>query len=255
MNITNKNYFTKYQKLIGHQIGQLIKDFGFEKINGNLGYHVQASAVYSSNIEGNSIDLNSFMNYKLSKQIKHPQKEIQEIENLIAAYEFAQNNVLTENNLLNCHKIFSKTLVSASNRGKFRNEKVGVFGQDGLVYLAVEQELVKENMSLFFKEINELLNTDISTEEVFYFASFIHLVFAHIHPFRDGNGRAARLIEKWFLTQKLGDLFWNIPSEKYYKENKNEYYKNINLGVNFYELNYDTCIHFLSMLPKCLEKF
>ena len=254
MNISNKKYFPEYQKLIGHRISELIRDFGFEKINGNLGYNIQASAVYSSNIEGNSIDLNSFMNYKLSNQIKHPQKEILEIENLIAAYEFAQNNTLNEINLFNCHKIFPKTLVSTANRGKYRNEKVGVFGQDGLVYLSIEPEFVKEKMKIFFNEINELLNTNVSTEEVFYYASLIHLVFAHIHPFRDGNGRAARLLEKWLITQKLGNDFWNIPSEKFYKENQTEYYKNINLGVNYYELDYDKCIPFLAMLPRCLEK-
>ena len=57
-------------------------------------------------------------------------------------------------------------------------------------------------------------------EEVFYFASMLHLVFAHIHPFQDGNGRAARLLEKWFLASKLEDKAWLIQSEKFYKENK-----------------------------------
>jgi Fic family protein len=52
----------------------------------------------------------------------------------------------------------------------------------------------------------------LSAEEVFYFASFIHLRFVHIHPFRDGNGRAARLIEKWFIAEKLGKQFWKLPN-------------------------------------------
>ncbi len=81
----------------------------------------------------------------------------------------------------------------------------------------------------------------------------IHLKLAHIHPFRDGNGRAARLIEKWFIAEKLGNDFWKILSEKYYKEHQPEYYNNINLGVNYYELNYDKCIPFLLMLPGCLK--
>ncbi|WP_394370742.1 Fic family protein [Pedobacter endophyticus] len=83
----------------------------------------------------------------------------------------------------------------------------------------------------------------------------IHLRFAHIHPFRDGNGRAARLLEKWFLAQKLGIELWKIPSEKYYKEHQPEYYKNINLGVNFYELNYDNCLPIITMLPNSLTSY
>lgn len=47
-----------------------------------------------------------------------------------------------------------------------------------------------------FREINELSRKKIKIEEVFYRASMSHLRFAHIHPFADGNGRAARLLEK-----------------------------------------------------------
>ena len=65
MKITNKKYFQQYYDLIGHQIQSFINNFDFSDLRVNLGYSTQASAVYSSNIEGNSIDLNSFMNYKL----------------------------------------------------------------------------------------------------------------------------------------------------------------------------------------------
>ncbi len=253
MRITNDKYLNQYQDLIGNQIGKLVELFDFAEKSTDLGYKTQASAVYSSNIEGNSIDLNSYMNYKLSHEKFKPQKEIQEIENLVQAYEFAQSNPLTEKNFLQCHKIFAKTLVIKSKQGKYRDEKVGVFGQSGLVYLAIEPELVKVTMGDFFVDLGALLNMELSKPKAFYFASLIHLKFAHIHPFRDGNGRAARLLEKWFLAEKLGKDFWKLSSEKYYKEHQTDYYKNINLGVNYYELNYDKCIPFLLMLSEALK--
>jgi Fic family protein len=254
MRIFEDKFFNQYNDLIGIQMEDLINSFNFsESKNDNLGYKTQASAVYSSNIEGNSIDLNSFMNYKLFQEKFKTHKEIQEIENLIAAYEFAQSNQLNEKNFLQCHKILSKTLVLKSNQGKYRNEKIGVFGESGLVYLAIEPDFVKETMKELFNDLKLLLDKNLSTSQVFYHASLLHLKFVHIHPFRDGNGRAARLIEKWFLSEKLGNIFWKLSSEKYYKEHQPEYYQTINLGVNYYVLDYNRCLPFLIMLPKSMK--
>lgn len=253
MRITERKYLDTYKKSIGDEIPKLIADFDFSENRGGFEYLTKSSAIYSSNIEGNSIDLNSYMNYEMNKEKFKVGKEIEEIEDLIEAYEFAQNNKLSEKNVLNCHKIFSDTLLIRSKRGKYRSEQVGVFGKAGLAYMAVEPEFVEKEMKLFFRDISELILSDLKEIEVFYFASLIHLRFAHIHPFRDGNGRAARLIEKWFITEKLGPDFWRMPSEEYYKNNQAKYYETINLGVNYSELNYDNCVRFLEMLPNCLK--
>ena len=253
MRVTERKYLNTYLQSTGKEISTLIEEFDFSEDKGGLEYLTKSSAVYSSNIEGNSIDLNSYMNYELNKDKFKVGKEIEEIEDLIEAYEFAQNNSLTESNLLQCHKIFSETLLIKSKRGKYRIEQVGVFGKTGLAYMAVEPDFVEKEMKVFFAGIEELISQELSKEEVFYFASLIHLRFAHIHPFRDGNGRAARLLEKWFITEKLGRDFWKIPSEENYKVNQAKYYETINLGVNFYELNYDRCLGFLEMLPMCLK--
>jgi Fic family protein len=253
MRITERKYLDTYIKSIGHKIPTLIENFDFSENRGGFEYLTKSSAVYSSNIEGNSIDLNSYMNYEMNKDKFKAGKEIEEIEDLIEAYGFAQVNKLNEKNLLNCHKIFSGTLLIRSKRGKYRIEQVGVFGKSGMAYMAVEPEFVAKEMKIFFQDLNELISTDLNKIEVFYFASLIHLRFAHIHPFRDGNGRAARLIEKWFIVEKLGHDFWKISTEEYYRKNQSKYYETINLGVNFYELNYDKCIGFLEMLPNCLK--
>ena len=251
--ITEKKYLADYHKLIGHKIDDLIQSHDFSDRNIELGYATQTSAIYSSNIEGNPLDLNSYMNYQLSKEKFKPTKEVEEIDNLVKAYEFAQSHPLNEMNFLKCHEIFSKTLLIISKRGKYRIEKVGVYDERGLVYLAIEPEFIEEKMKVFFNGIQSLLNEKLSNEETFYHASLLHLKFAHIHPFRDGNGRGARLLEKWFIAKKLGDQFWKIPSEKYYRDHRDDYYTNINSGVNYYELDYDRCLPFLTMLPQCLE--
>ncbi len=253
MNTISLKYFADYREIIGNEIPELVKYFDFSDHKGTFDYLTKASAVYSSNIEGNRVDLNSFMNYELSKEKFKTGKEIEEIEDLISAYEFAQNNALSENNLLKCHTTISKMFLIKSKRGNYRNEQVGVFGKSGMAYLAVEPEFVKREMTALFAKIEELSATDFTENEIFYYASFIHLRFAHIHPFRDGNGTAARLLEKWFIAEKLGENFWRIPSEEYYKNNQAKYYETIGIGVNFYELDYAKCVPFLSMLPECLR--
>ena len=251
--IINKKYFDKYMQIIGQQIPDLIEQFDFSEMTISLDYLTKASAVYSSNIEGNTIDLNSYMNYQMNKEKLKKGKELREIEDLVAAYQYAQNNFLSEVNFLKVHSILSKTFLIKSKQGKYRIEQIGVFDKGGMVYLAVEPEFVTQEMTTFFADIQKLLNENLSAEEVFYYASFIHLRLAHIHPFSDGNGRVARLLEKWFIAEKNGKQFWLIPSENYYKVHQTEYYNTINIGVNYYTLDYDKCIDFLQMLPNCLK--
>ncbi|MDZ7725935.1 MAG: Fic family protein [candidate division KSB1 bacterium] len=253
MRVTDTIYFAAYHDRIGHKIPNLISNHDFSEGTIEFSYSTRSSAVYSANIEGNPLDLNSYMNQKRS-QTKFKSKELQEIDNLIAAYELALQNELNETNFLACQALFSKTLLIKSKRETYRDEKVGVYDQNGLVYLAIEPEKVKERMNAFFQGITTLLKADLSEEATFYHASLIHLIFVHIHPFLDGNGRGARLLEKWFISQVLGEHFWKIPSEKYYWDHRPEYYENINLGVNYYELDDSGCLPFLAMLPGCLAE-
>jgi Fic family protein len=140
------------------------------------------------------------------------------------------------------------------NRWKYRWDKVGVFWKEWLIYLAIEPEKVREEMNILFWEIKELLKSELNIEETFFYASLIHLRFVHIHPFSDWNGRVARILEKWFLSKKLWEKFQKLQSEEFYFKNRNIYYNNINLWVNFYELNYNNSLNFLKMLVDSLLK-
>ena len=254
MKLTDKFYFTDYTLRLPAGICGLVKSFDIESKDFDLGYRIQAAAVFSSNIEGNTLDLNSYMNLKIKNELKYKKKEVSEIDELIGAYNFARTNELNENTFLETHRILSRSILIKSQRGKYRQQPVGVFSENGLVYLGVEDQYVARHMNDLFTQISSILKGKNSVEEILYYASLIHLRFVHIHPFVDGNGRAARLLEKWFLTTLLGSNYWNLLSEKYYKENQRQYYNNINLCVNFNELNYSECIPFLLMLPEAFRK-
>jgi len=82
----------------------------------------------------------------------------------------------------------------------------------------------------------------------------INIIFVKIHPWNDGNGRSARLIEKWFLAQKLGAKAWFLQSEKNYYLQHQTYYKNIHLlGLEYPYLDYSQALPFLLMLPNSIS--
>ena len=78
-------------------------------------------------------------------------------------------------------------------------------------------------------------------------------MLAKIHPFADGNGRTARLLEKWFLSKKLGEKAWDIQTEKMYQTNLKKYYTRIHLGATYETLNFNLLVSFLLMLPVALR--
>ncbi len=217
-------------------------------------YYIISSSLYSSKIEGNTLDANSFFRNR-GKKSSPKNKEVKEIECLMEAYKFASENLLNRTNFLKAHLLLSKTLLPGKERGVLRKVQVGIRDSNTMkpVYMAVEPQFLEQEFSKLFDDIVELLTLELSHKEIFYFASMIHLWTAKIHPFGDGNGRAARLLEKWFLVSKLGLAAWSINSEKYYWDNRSDYYQNIALGYNYYVLYWERCIPFLLMLPKAVQ--
>lgn len=254
MDVIDRLYYQRWLKAVrGHKPDKLWREFAAQEDLPPLDFSNAVSAVYSASIEGNSIDLNSYLQSKFRGQrIKFKAKEREEIEFLEEAYAFAQSYALTEKNLLTAHGILATSLLPQSSLGKYRDQMVYVYSRAGMEYAALEPEFVPGAMRELFAGVRALKRSALNVSSVFYHAALIHLVFAHIHPFMDGNGRAARLLEKWFLAAHLGREAWHVGSEAYYREHLAAYYKNIKLGLNYYTLNYERCVPFLTMLVKSL---
>jgi hypothetical protein len=89
MNILTDEYLPEFIKKTGDKLAGFPGKFAAGSDENNFEYFLESSAVYSSNIEGNSIDLNSFMNSIMLKE-KINSKEYKEIIDLILAYKFAK---------------------------------------------------------------------------------------------------------------------------------------------------------------------
>jgi hypothetical protein len=67
--------------------------------------------------------------------------------------------------------------------------------------------------------------------------------------------RISRLIEKWFLADKLGEKAWLVESEKFYYKHHNSYYNNLRaLGLEYENIDYKKALPFLQMLANSLAK-
>jgi Fic family protein len=213
-------------------------------------FYTSVSSVYSSKIEGEDIDLDSYIKHR-SMGIKFKHDYTKKTDDLYNAYQFANTHELTPINIAKAHKLISKNILPKNQQGKIRNQNMYVTTADGRIdYVAVSPFKVQYEMEKFYQDVANLLSQNLSHEEVFYYAAFIHLVFLKIHPWDDGNGRCSRLLEKWFIAQKLGQKAWFLQTEKYYYLHHDQYYQNIrNLGLDYEYLDFNKALPFLLMLP------
>jgi len=210
-----------------------------------------ASSIFSSQIEGSSIDLHDY--YRSQEMGLKKSKPIQEIDDLIKAYQYAQKSKITEKTILTAHRYLSNMLLGKNDqyKGHYRDKEVTIRNMQtgSVIYSGAAAKIVPQEMQKLLADINQLINQDLTHNEVFYFAAQIHLRLTEIHPFADGNGRMARLLEKWFLSRMLGSVAWYIQSERNYQRRIVSYYKNIHLGNSYETLKDERSLPFLLMLP------
>ncbi len=220
----------------------------------SFSFYTSVASVFSSKIEGENIELDSYVKHK-ALGVQFQPYYTRKVDDLYSAYTFAQANSLTPNNLKEAHALLSANILEAGKQGKFRNQNMYVTTDDGRIeYVAVSPFELESEMDKWYSDVVYLLQQEMCIEEVFYYAAYLHLVFVKIHPWNDGNGRTARLIEKWFIAEKLGVKAWFLQSEKNYYLQHALYYTNLRrLGIEYPQLDYSKALDFLLMLPQSIE--
>lgn len=255
LKIIHSELLSEYLKDIPKDLQQNFDALKDAEISTNtFSFYTSVASVFSSKIEGENIELDSYIKHKRDG-IEFLPDYTKKIDDLYSAYSFAKTNVLNKTNISKAHKLLSKHIVAKNFQGKLRIQNMYVSTPDGKIeYVAASPFEVETEMGKFYSDIELLLKQELSIHEVFFFAAMIHLVFVKIHPWNDGNGRSGRLLEKWFLGQKLGTKAWYVPSERNYYEQHQTYYKNIRaLGIEYPELDYSKSLPFLLMLPNSLK--
>lgn len=255
LQIISKDLLEDFKKNVPNSLFEIFEKLRDAEISTeSFSFYTSVSSVFSSKIEGEDIELDSYIKHK-KFGIEFLPDYTKKIDDLYNAYTFAKENNLNQENISEVHKLLSKHIVAVHSQGKIRTQNMYVTTPDGKIeYVATLPFEVQNEMEKFYNDIEILLKQNLTIEDAFYYAAMIHLVFVKIHPWNDGNGRSARLLEKWFLAQKLGDKAWFIQSEKNYYLNHQTYYKNIRLlGLEYAELDYLQSLPFLLMLPNSLN--
>jgi len=165
------------------------------------------SFVYNTNaIEGNMLTLEETAEILDGSLTIHKKQErdVKEVENMKECIDFLfdYTEELTEELILKLHYIEQKGIMS--DAGKYRNVNVRVGN-----YVCPSWGEIPQLMS-------EFLDWYVQVKDKLYpfeLASLVHLKFVRIHPFRDGNGRMARLLMNLVLL-KAGYPLLNIFNDK-----------------------------------------
>ncbi len=197
---------------------------------GELRRHAIALSVhYSTRIEGNTLTLEQVQSLLRGKQVAAPVSQQREALNYHEAMQYAQSVAaslsprLSEDTVKAIHFIVTKSLPGGYNPGQYR------LTQNFVINSATQRRLFQppppDRVQPLMDEYVRWLNTSQEGLSPYYKAGLAHLNFVAIHPFDDGNGRTARVLEALVLylagykSQELVSLeeYFGLDTQGYYR--------------------------------------
>ena len=144
-----------------------------------------------------------------------------------------RDEALTERTLKEIHNLILRN-INGANAGTYRRMNVLISGAG---HIPPPAERVPEKMEAFFRWYGAARGTLHPVE----FAARVHADFVNIHPFKDGNGRTARLIMNFELMQA------GFPTVIIPVESRPDYYQNLDVIAT--QGNYSPFIIQIAELP------
>ena len=183
--------------------------------------HFQLEMTYNSNaIEGNTLTLRETalvlqegftVKGKTLKDHLEAKNQKEALEFLYELIDFEKQNTFSEKLIREVHSLIVKES-DAELAGKYRDGNVMITGAD---HNPPEAFQVKQ-------EMNELIKWIDKNKTLFHpveLAALVHHKLVFIHPFWDGNGRAARIIMNIFIMQA------GYPLTVILKNDRKRYYR------------------------------
>ena len=180
---------------------------------------VAISTHFSTKIEGNPLSLAQVSAVLRGEQIAAAPESKQEVVNYAEALDFVRdvagqtNTLLTLDTISSIHYLLTKGLRPHHTPGQFRT------GQNYVVDATTSRPVyvppLPEQVRPLMRELLSWLDSEGLRLKPVLRASLVHLNVAAIHPFNDGNGRIARLLEA-LIMHRAGERYFQLISLEEY---------------------------------------
>jgi Fic family protein len=193
-------------------------------------------ALATTAIEGNTLTEEDLALIQKGKDVAPSKKyQQQEVENILNAFNIILKktvrekspNIITPELIRDFHKMVGQNIGESfgGNPGSFRRKNVVV----GNVYrppsFEMAEELVKKLCDWLLREFH--YDHDQNFDEAVLEAIVVHIYIAWIHPFEDGNGRTARLLEFYLLLRAGVPSIASHILSNHYNDTRTEYYRQL----------------------------
>ncbi|NJK46307.1 MAG: Fic family protein [Pleurocapsa sp. SU_196_0] len=189
------------------------------------------STHHSTAIEGNPLTLEEVRALLSGKPLVQPRAREREVRNYKTARDWIRANwvgsstPITSQVILELHALVMRDLESKARLWKWRLDPVFVF--DTRTEMPVHEGDPVKEVGERVKALCVWLTKTRLTLPTVVRAAVAHLEFVRIHPFMDGNGRTARLLETLLLAQMGWDARGMQSLEGYYRRDLPRYYASI----------------------------
>ena len=200
-------------------------------------------------IEANSLSFDQVKDIINGKVVVGPKNEIQEVQNAYNAY--LKMKEVNPYSIIDLKKIHGAlTYLTVEDSGNFRKGGEGVFDEDGNCIFVCPPP---EQVDLLMNQLFDWMKNNKDKIHPLILSSIFHYEFLFIHPFRDGNGRTARLWQNVILSH-WETLFEYVPIESEIKKYQEDYY-NIIQNCNSKGESTEFIEFMLKMIDEVLDTF
>lgn len=197
------------------------------------------STYASTSIEGNPLPLTAVkkllktkpQNLKQSeREVINYNKTLQEINDKLKKGRITFNLSL----ILEIQKKVTDKLIPRFQSGRFRTQPV--FVNNPRSHQTIYWPPDAKDVLPLMEDLVDFVQKNKKVVDLLILAGIFHKQMVIIHPFMDGNGRAARLLTKILLAEMGLDTFNLFSFENYYNNNVTQYFKMVGERGNFYDL-------------------